>query len=100
MSTKRPSPVRSLILLNAGLLVALAGVSFVPMAQAQQARVKGQYSMITADIQGSTSDGVFIVDASNMQMVATLWDDSRKTLDFVGFRDLRADTANTQSRPR
>ena len=35
MSTKRPSPVRSLILLNAGLLVALAGVSFVPMAQAQ-----------------------------------------------------------------
>jgi hypothetical protein len=100
MSTKRPSPVRSLILLNAGLLIALAGVSFIPVAQAQQARVKGQYAMITGEIQGSTSDGVFIVDASNMQMVATVWDVSRRTLDFVGFRDLRADTANTQARPR
>ena len=33
----RSNPVRSLVLLNAGLLVVLAGVSFVPKADAQQA---------------------------------------------------------------
>jgi hypothetical protein len=100
MPSKRSSQVRSLVLLNAALLAALAGVSFIPTADAQQARVRGQYSMVNGRVQGSTPDGVFIVDGSNMELVASTWDVSRKTLNFIGFRDMRADVANTQARPR
>jgi len=92
--------VRSLILLNAALLAALAAVSFVPAADAQQARVRGQHSMIPARVQGLTSEGVVIADSGNMEIVFTYWDDSRKTLSFMGFRDMRADVANTKARPR
>ncbi len=96
----RSNPVRSLILLNAGLLIVLAGVSFVPAADAQQALVKGQYSMVAGRVQGSTPDGVFIVDAANMEMAATTWSIGRRSLEFVGYRNLPADAANTQSRQR
>jgi len=100
MASKRPSPVRSLILLNAALLAALAAVSFVPSASANQARVKGQYSMVTGRVQGSTPDGIFLVDGSNMRLIAATWDVSRRTLDVIGLRDLRADSSSTQTRPR
>lgn len=99
-ATKRPSPVRSLIMLNAALLLALVGVTVVPAADAQQARVRGQHSMISARVQGSTSAGIVIADSNNMELLVTTWDDSRKTLNFVGFRDMRVDAANTQARPR
>lgn len=99
-STRRPSPVRSLILLNAGLLVVLAGVSFVPQADAQQSRVRGKYTMLSSRVQGSTPDGVILVDTSNMELIASTWDASRRTLNFIGFRDMRVDAANSQSRPR
>lgn len=98
--TARHNPIRSLIVLNAGLLLVLAGVSFVPDADAQQARVRGKHTMVSSRVQGSTPDGVILVDTSNMELVATTWDASRRTLNFIGFRDMRVDAANNQSRPR
>lgn len=95
-------PYRSLILLNAALLAALAATTFAPSADAQQPaqRVRGQYTMVSGQIQGLNPRGVYIVDAANMELIVSSWDISRRSLDFIGFRDLNTDIRNTQTRPR
>lgn len=98
---RRRSPYRALILLNAALLGALAITTFAPRAGAQQGqRVRGQYTMVSGQIQGLNPRGVYIVDAANMELIVSSWDISRRSLEFIGFRDLNADIRNTQTRPR
>jgi len=87
--------VRALVALNAALLLALAGVALAPGALAQRSdatqRGRGEYTMVDAEIQGVSSSGIFIVDGQNREMVALDWDQSRKVLDILGYRDLELD---------
>ncbi|MFG0275400.1 MAG: hypothetical protein ACF8QF_10125 [Phycisphaerales bacterium] len=87
--------LRALVALNACLLIAAAGVALAPGALAQRAdapnRGRGEYTMIDARIQGLSSAGVLILDARNREMLALSWDQSRKTLDTLGYRDIDLD---------
>lgn len=90
---------RALIALNAGLLLALAAVTLGPAAQGQRAgeqRSRGQYTMVGGQVQGTTARGVYIVDARNRELVGVVWDQSRKALSTMGYRDIDADARRAE----
>jgi len=83
---------RGLIALNAVLLVALAVVTLSPGARAQQGgRARGDYTMVGGRVQGGIANAVYIIDSANREMIALQWDEARKELLGVGYRDLAAD---------
>jgi len=86
--------VRGLIGLNAALALCLAVVTFAPQVTAQQpapAREPGDYTMVAGRLQGQAFEVTYIVDAANQEMVAVMWEQSRRQLLPVGYRDLAAD---------
>jgi hypothetical protein len=84
--------IRGLIGLNALLAVCLAVVTFSPAVTAQQPkRAPGDYTMVAGVVQGSPSAVIYIVDATNQELVAIMWDQSRKQMNAVGYRDLAED---------
>jgi ATP-dependent phosphoenolpyruvate carboxykinase len=84
---------RGLVLLNAGLLLLLGAVTLAPASHAQRggARARGDYAMVAGKITGSSAHAVFIVDSANQEMVAVRWSESSKSLDPIGYRDLKED---------
>lgn len=87
---------KHLLALNGLLVVVLALVTFAPGAEGRQAaaarsRAPGQYAIISVQFQGATDRAMFIADAANEQLIALRWDRSRRSLDGIGFRDLKAD---------
>jgi hypothetical protein len=94
---------QGLIALNLALLTILAIMTFSPLAEGQPgaSRARGQYSMVSGEITGGTPHVVYIFDSNNREMVAVRWNNSRRTLDGIGFRDLNADSkAVNQGGPR
>ena len=51
--------------------------------------------MVSGRIIGGNANAVYIVDSSNQEMIAVRWNESSKSLDGLGYRDLSAD-AQTQ----
>lgn len=89
--------IRALLALNGALLLALAGVALAPLADAQGAsRGRGEYTAVDADIQGLSSAGLFIVDGRNRELIALSWDQSRKVLNILGYRDIERDEQRAQ----
>lgn len=85
---------RALIALNLGLLAILALVSLVPQAGAQNqpaARARGQYTMVAGDLRFGTGSGIWILDSVNEELVAIRWNDARRQLEGISFRNLTAD---------
>ncbi len=84
-----------LLALNAAALAALALVSFAPGSATAQntpaARARGDYTMVSAKITGALESAVYVIDASNSEMIAVKWDSGRKAISGLGFRDLAAD---------
>jgi hypothetical protein len=88
---------RRLLAMNAILLAGVAAVSFAPslfssaVAQSQPAmRARGEYTMIS----GKSSSGgaaIYVLDASNHEMIALRWDLARRSLVGLGYRNLTAD---------
>lgn len=97
-----PSPLKGLIALNAVLLLLLGAVVFAPVADAQRGgqRPRGEYTMVAASAQGFSEDALYVVDASNLELVVLRYDRSRKGLAFVGFRDLAEDARRAAGRSR
>ncbi len=90
------SPVRRLVALNGVLLLALAGVSLAPSAGAQTAsnasnRTRGEYTMVGGDISGANANAIYVIDSANREIITLLWDNSRRRLQGVGYRDLVLD---------
>lgn len=83
-----------LIALNCALLGALALVTLAPGADAQnraQRRLMGDYTMVGGAAQGVTGNVVYILDASNRELIALRWDQTRSSVAGIGYRDLRSD---------
>jgi len=84
--------IRGLIGLNALLALCLAAVTFSSSVTAQQpARAPGDYTMVAGVVQGNPASVIYIVDGTNQELVAVTWDQSRKRLTDVGYRDLASD---------
>lgn len=91
--TKRTGPRRGLLALNALLLAALGAVTFAPSAGAQNAvpRARGEYSLVGGVVSGANSNAVYVLDSANRELIALLWDDSRRQINGIGYRDLAND---------
>ncbi len=90
-----------LIALNVVLLALLAVVAITPEPSAadpnQPARGRGRYTVVTGTAQGITTEVIYVMDASNEELIALEWDRTRASLDAIGFRDLRDDAAKKQA---
>lgn len=91
---------RKLLALNAALLILLGAVTFGSMAQGQ-ARGRGEYTMVAGGAQGADAQVVYVVDVSNQEMIAVVFNPNAKTLEGIGYRNLAADAASlTRARQR
>jgi hypothetical protein len=88
-----PQARRGLIILNVALLMLLAAVTLAPSSHAQRGggRARGEYTMVSGKITGSSSHAVYVVDSSNQDMVIVRWNESSKSLDGIGYRDIKED---------
>lgn len=96
---------RGLLALNGGLIITLALVTLgsgTPGAHARQAQARphGQYTMVTARMQGQTEAAIVLLDSANQEMVALRWDRNRKVLSPLGYRNLEQDTQLRQRQGR
>lgn len=92
---------QGLIALNVTLLVLLTLVTVAPLAQGQRQpsqqapnRARGEYSMVGGDITGGSPNAVYIIDANNSEMIAVRYNNSRRSIEGIGYRDLSADSAS------
>jgi hypothetical protein len=95
MAERRAGPRRGgglggLIALNAALLTVLAAVTFGAAADAQ-GRVRGEYTMVAGEVNGSESSAVYIADVSNQELIAIAYNINTKTLDGIAYVNLAAD---------
>lgn len=96
--TPRPrrTPRRNLIALNAVLLLALGAVTLAPHASAQRGgsepmRPRGEYTVVGGEVAGSNANALYVLDSANREMVGLLWDESRRQILGLGYRDLALD---------
>ncbi len=98
-----PLKARGLWALNLVLLGTLGAVTFAPGAtaqfgDAQSNRPRGEYSVVGGASIGGVSSVVYVMDTANRELVALHWNDSTKTLEGVGYRDLGADATSDPDR--
>lgn len=85
---------RRLVALNIALLVILAGVTFAARAERGPqpvVRGRGDYTMVAGKVQGGTGNVAYILDAANQQLIAVRWNDTRKTLEGLDYRNVAQD---------
>lgn len=97
--TGRP---RGLVALNVVLLMILSAVVLVPSVEAQftapTTRVRGNYTVVGGETLGENANTIFVLDSANRDMVALRWNDSTKSLEGVGYRDLVRDVQSDPDR--
>jgi hypothetical protein len=87
----------SLVTLNVVLLGILAFGGLGKPAQAQQvARARGRYGMVSGVVQNVYPGVVYIVDESNQDMVAVMWNETTQQFTGFDYRDLKSDSAFNQ----
>lgn len=101
---------RGLIALNLGLLGVLALVSLGPAASASSTdgsavnnaqpatRARGDYTMVAGSMRSGTASAIWLLDKANQEMVIVRWDEGRKTLQGIDYRDLTKDAKAPPSR--
>ncbi|MBX3377861.1 MAG: hypothetical protein KF678_12760 [Phycisphaeraceae bacterium] len=96
---------RGLIAVNLFLLLLLAAVTLAPSSVAQRGgggvsggRARGEYTMLSGQMSGSSASAIFVIDSANQDMVALRWNESTKSLDGIGYRDLREDAQASPGR--
>lgn len=107
---RSPNPRAGLIALNAVALAALAWVALAPAASAQNQRgggatggsprARGEYTMVSGRVLSLTEEVIYVIDASNAELLALRWDNSRKTLSGLGYRDIAADSKRGSGKGR
>lgn len=87
---------RSLLVMNAALLILLAGVtvtqSIAQPGDTSIARARGDYTMVAgkSNIGGGTV--AYVVDGANQEVIALKWDQTKQQMLGVGYRSLGGDT--------
>lgn len=93
---------RGLVALNVVLLAGLAVVTLEPVAGAQMnsptSRARGEYSVVAGASIGGVSSVVYVLDSANRELIALNWNDSIKSLEGIGYRDLSVDSSSDPDR--
>ena len=108
LSSRLRAP-RGLIALNLALLCGLGLVSIAPGALAQSGnsstgsramkpRVPGEYSVVGGATIGGVSSVLYVLDTANGELIALSWNDSTKSVDGIGYRDLSIDAKSEPDR--
>jgi hypothetical protein len=84
--------LRPLIFLNAGLLAALAAVTFMPAAVAQ-IRPRSTYTMVGGTVNGIVQGVAYITDETTNEVVAVSWYENQKRIVGLGYRNMTQDAA-------
>lgn len=89
---------KRLLALNVALLAVLSMAFFWPSSRAGaqpnvQPRARGEYAMVSGRTVMGGAEVVYLVDTVNRELIAVRWDQGRKSLTGVGYRNLDADTA-------
>ncbi len=92
-----------LIALNVALLGGLGLVSLAPFADAQSAtgqtsRARGDYAVVGGATIGGVSGVIYVLDTANRELIALGWNDSTKSLEGIGYRDLSRDASSDPDR--
>ncbi len=100
---------KKLIALNLGLLALLGLVTLAPsgaearsaesQARRNQPRARGNYTIVAGETSGQTAATLYILDSTNQELVAIEYQQSRNTLNLVGYRNL-AEDARRQNQQR
>ena len=90
--------IRPLIYLNAGLLAALAAVTFMPTASAQL-RPRSTYTMVGGTVNGIVQGVAYITDETTNETIAVSWYENQKRIVGLGYRNMTQDAA-TAARTR
>lgn len=95
-----PSQLR-LIALNVALVAALGVVSVLTMSPAhgQAGNRRGEYAIVSGRVLGSTASVLYVLDASNQQLMALSWDTTNNRVLPIGYRSV-VDDGKFQNRPR
>lgn len=90
-----------LLTLNAALLVLLAIVTLGPglraAADASLMRPRGDYTMVSARIQGATANYVYVVDSTNAEIVSLKWNRNAEQFEIADYRDITEDSKSTKA---
>src|SRR5262245_46412068 len=89
----RLSRTQGLVLLNAVMLAALAAVTVGPRGSARNDRRRAAYTVTAGSVKGTDAATVWIVDETNQDMIAIVWNAQQNQLEGLGYRDLAADGA-------
>jgi hypothetical protein len=92
-NARRPN---ALVVLNIALLSVLAMIMLASYAEAQprdpsSPRARGEYTLVGGETSSGNSNAMYILDTANRELVAVRWNESTKTLEGIGYRDLSAD---------
>ncbi len=92
-----------LIALNVALLGGLGLVSLAPFADAQGTpgqinRARGDYAVVGGATIGGVSGVIYVLDTANRELIALGWNDSTKSLEGIGYRDLSRDASSDPDR--
>ncbi len=113
MSTESVTPPqisRRLIGLNIAILAVLAVVTIAGVVSSRAGaqpptgapplpRMRGEYTMVPGKIQGATTQSLYIIDASNQELLALSWDRANNRFEPIGHRSL-SDDAKYLTKPR
>lgn len=94
MHTGASTSRQRLIGVNIALLGALVATSVLaqnrPAAGADRAR--GNYTVVSGKVQGSTGNVLYVFDAANQEIVAVRWDRNASRFETIGWRDVAGDS--------
>lgn len=91
------SSIAALISLNGLLIAALAWVEWSPRAQAQaMSRTRASYAMTGGTLMGVSQGVVYIVNETDQELIALMWNERTKQFQGLGYRNLAADLSTAQ----
>lgn len=96
----KPS-VRALAVINGALILTLGLLMLASPVTAQPGatpRARGQYTVVAGKTSSGSNSAVFVLDAANREMIAVRWDQSKKSLMGIGYRNLDADSKTQPGR--
>jgi hypothetical protein len=90
-----------LIGVNIALLAALIGSAVLAQGRtspppASGARTRGNYTVVSGRVQGSTGSVMYVFDAANQEIVAVRWDRNASRFETIGWRDVAGDSRQQQ----